>query len=255
MGHDRDESTTAADAGTAAAFAMTHWSLVLAAGHGGSAVARQAMAQLCQLYWYPLYAYARRQGADADADAARDLTQGFFEHLLEHELVARADAARGRFRSYLLQCFKNFASSERARARRQKRGGGDLVLSLEVPGMEQRFAGDLADGRDPESLYERQWALAVVDEALRRLREAFAAAGRERTFAVLAPRLTGEADGVSSRELARELGTTEGTVNVMVHRLRRQYREALSAVVFRTVASPAEVEDELRHLLRVLQAR
>jgi RNA polymerase sigma-70 factor (ECF subfamily) len=227
--------------------------LVLAAGHGGSAVAREAMAQLCQLYWYPLYAYARRQGADADA--ARDLTQGFFEHLLEHELVARAEASRGRFRSYLLQCFKNFASSERARARREKRGGGDLILSLDVPGMEQRFAGDLADGRDPESLYERQWALAVVEEALRRLRQEFVVAGRERTFTALAPRLTGDPDGVSSRELARELGTTEGTVDVMVHRLRRQYREALSAVVLRTVASPAEVEEELRYLLRVLQAR
>lgn len=250
MAREQDQSSGANP--TAAHFATTHWNLVFAAGHGGSGEAREAMAELCRIYWYPLYAYARCQGATADA--AQDLTQGFFAHLLEHDVVASADAARGRFRSFLRRCLQNFAASEHARATRVKRGGGRPLLSLDAPGAEARFASELADHHDPERLYERQWALAVIEEALRQLREAFVAAGRERTFDLLAPRLSGERDGVPAAELARQLGTTEGTVNVMMHRLRRRYRELLSAVVLRTVASPTEVEEELRYLLRVLQA-
>ncbi|MCZ7641322.1 MAG: hypothetical protein M5U12_37860 [Verrucomicrobia bacterium] len=232
-------------------FATTHWSLVFAAGHGGSAEARQAMAELCGIYWYPLYAYARHKGTSADA--AEELTQGFFEHLLAHDVVASAVAARGRFRAFLLRCFQNFAASEHARATRVKRGGGRPLLSLDVPGVEARVARQLADPRDPEQLYERHWALAVLEEAMRQLREAFAAEGRARAFELLAPRLSGERDGTSAAEVAQQLGTTESSVNVMVHRLRRRYREVLYRVVLRTVDSPTEVQEELRHLLRVLQ--
>lgn len=236
---------------SAAQFATTHWSLVFAAGHGASAEARGAMAELCRIYWYPLYAYARQKGAAPEA--AQDLTQGFFEHLLEHDLVASAEAARGRFRAFLLRCFKNFTASEHARATRQKRGGGQPLLSLDAPGAEERFARDLSDPCDPEVLYEKRWALAVIEEALRQLRAAFAAEGKERAFALLAPRLSGARDGAPSAELARELQTTEATVNVMVHRLRRRYREVLQGVVLRTVDSPIEVEEEMRYLLAVLQ--
>ena len=245
--HDQTEAT----AQTAAQFATTHWSLVSAAARGGSTAARQALADLCQIYWYPLYAYARHRGQVADA--ARDLTQGFFEHLLEHELVASADAAKGRFRAFLLRCFQNFMASEHARATRQKRGGGQLVFSLDAPGAEERFGRDLADHRSPEVLYERRWAVAVLDEAMRLLRQEFATAGRERTFEILAPRLGEDRDGAPAAHLAAQLGTTEGTVRVMVHRLRRRYRELLHVVVLRTVATPAEVSDELRHLFQVLQ--
>lgn len=235
-----------------AQFATTHWSLVFAAGHGGSAEARQAMAGLCQIYWYPLYAYARHKGASADA--AEELTQGFFEHLLAHDVVASADAARGRFRAFLLRCFQNFAAGEHARATRVKRGGGRPLLSLDVPGVEARVVRQLADPGDPERVYERHWAVAVLEEAMRQLREAFTAEGREEVFELLAPRLSGERDGNSATEVARQLETTEGNVNVMVHRLRGRYREVLHRVVLRTVDSPTEVQEELRHLLRVLQA-
>ena len=238
---------------TAAQFATTHWSLVLAAGHGGSAEARPALAELCRTYWYPLYAYARHKGTPADA--AQDLTQGFFEHFLEHQLVATADAAKGRFRAFLLRCFQNFAASEHARATRQKRGGGQPLFSLDAPGAEARFARELSDHHSPELLYERQWAVAVLDEAMRQLREEFASEGRQRIFDLLAPRLSGDRDGGACAELATQLGTTEGTVRVMTHRLRRRYRDVLNGVVLRTVSSPAEVSEELRHLLAVLRPR
>lgn len=249
IGSQKDPSA----ARTAAQFATTHWSLVLAAGQGGSGAARHALAELCRTYWYPLYAYARHKGTPADA--AQDLTQGFFEHFLEHELVCSADATKGRFRAFLLRCFQNFAASEHARATRQKRGGGQPLLSLDAPGAEARFARELSDPRSPEVLYERHWAVAVLDETLRRLREEFVAEGRERTFDLLAPRLSGERDGGSCADLAVQLGTTEGTVRVMVHRLRRRYREVLNGVVLRTVDSPSEVSEELRHLLEVLRPR
>lgn len=249
MAAELDQTESAGQ--TAAQFATTHWSLVSAAAHGGSTAARQALSDLCRIYWYPLYAYARHRGLDAEA--ARDLTQGFFEHLLEHELVAAADAAKGRFRAFLLRCFKNFMASEYARATRQKRGGGQPVFSLDAPGAEERFGRDLADHRNPEVLYERRWAVAVLEEAMRLLRQEFTTTGRGRTFELLATRLEPDRDGASYADLAAQLGTTEGTVGVMVHRLRRRYREMLHLVVLRTVSTPAEVSDELRHLLQVLQ--
>ena len=245
--HQTDPATP-----TAAQFATTHWSLVFAAGRGGSAEARQALAELCRIYWYPLYAYARHQGLACEA--ARDATQGFFEHLIEHELVASAEAARGQFRAFLLRCFQNFMASERARATRQKRGGGQPLLSLDAPGAEERFARELTDRRSPEVLYEHHWAVAVLDEAMRLLRREFTVQGRERTFNLLAPRLEGDRNGGSAADLATQLGTTEGTVRVMVHRLRRRYRDLLHGVVLRTVASPTEVLEEMQHLFHVLQS-
>jgi RNA polymerase sigma factor (sigma-70 family) len=247
-----EHEQTEAAAQTAAQFATTHWSLVSAAAHGGSTAARRALADLCQIYWYPLYAYARHRGLAADT--ARDLTQGFFEHLIEHQIVASADAAKGRFRAFLLACFKNFMASEHARATRQKRGGGQPVFSLDAPGAEERFGRELADHASPEVLYERRWAVAVLDEAMRRLRQEFVTAGRERTFELLSPRLEADRDGASIADLAAQLGAKEGTVRVMVHRLRRRYRDLLHLVVLRTVATPAEVTDELRHLFQVLEA-
>jgi RNA polymerase sigma factor (sigma-70 family) len=236
---------------TAAQFATTHWSVVVAAGDSASPKAQEALEALCRRYWYPLYAYARRTGHSPED--AQDLTQGFFEHLLKSRLVASADAAKGRFRSFLLQCFRNFMGAEHAKATRQKRGGHQSLLSLDAAGAEARFVGEPADPHRPEQLYERNWALAVLDEALLQVQQEFATSGRERAFEVLRPHLQGEDEDLSYAASARKLATSEAALRVMVYRLRRRYREILNGVVLGTVDSPAEVEDELRHLLQVVQ--
>jgi len=246
-----DEATGESAARTAAQFATTHWSVVLAAGHGGSTSASEALAELCRTYWYPLYAYARRTGSSPQD--AQDLTQGFFEHLLESRLIASADAAKGRFRSFLLRSFRNFNATGHARATRQKRGGGQALLSLDAAGAETKFGRDLSDTTNPELLYERNWALAVLDQAMLQVEREFVASGRERVFRLLRPCLQGDDDVPSRAAMAKELSTTEATVRVMVYRLRRRYRERLNDVVLRTVSSAAEVDEELRHLLQVLQ--
>jgi RNA polymerase sigma factor (sigma-70 family) len=234
------------------AFPPTHWSVVLAAGHGGSADAAAAVAELCRVYWYPLYAYARRSGRSPED--AQDATQGFFEHLLESRLVASADATKGRFRSFLLQCFRNFMASNHAQATRQKRGGGDSLLSLDAAGAEARFGREVTDQRSPEVLYERNWALAVLDEVMLQVEREFAASGRERTFQILHPHLQGDDNGPSYADVAKRLSTSVEAVRVMVYRLRRRYRELLNQTVLRTASSPAEVEEELRYLLRVVRS-
>jgi RNA polymerase sigma-70 factor (ECF subfamily) len=232
-------------------FPATHWSVVLAAGHGGSTDAAEALAQLCRAYWYPLYAYARRTGRSPED--AQDLTQGFFEHLIESRLVASAEATKGRFRAFLRQCFRNFMAADRAKATRQKRGGGQPILSLDATGAEARFGRETADMRSPDLLYERNWALAVLDEVMLQVQREFAASGRERAFQILRPHLQGDDHGLSYAAVAQELSTTAETARVMVYRLRRRYRELLNGVVLRTVGSPAEVDEELRHLLQVVQ--
>lgn len=234
-----------------AAFPATHWSVILTACQGGSADAAAALAELCHAYWYPLYAYARRSGRPAAE--AQDLTQGFFEHLLRRRLLDAADAARGRFRTFLLTCFKNFIASEHARAAAQKRGGARPWLSLDAVDAETRFGLEMADRRDPEWLFERNWALALLNEGLDRLACQCRETGRSRVFEALSPSLRGDPDGPTQARIARDLDTTEGTVRVMAYRLRRRYRELLRELVAQTVATPLEVEDELRHLLEVLQ--
>ena len=222
------------------------------AGHSGSGDAADALAELCRIYWYPLYAYARRSGRSPED--AQDLTQGFFEHLLATSLVASADATKGRFRAYLLQCFRNFMAADHAKATRHKRGGGQPVLSLDAIGAEARFGREMTDKHSPETLYERNWALAVLDEAMLEVEREFAASGREHTFLTLRPHLQGDDHGLSRAAVAKELSTSQETVRVMIYRLRRRYRERLHGVVLRTVSSSAEVDEELRHLLQIVQA-
>jgi len=246
------DATGNSAARTAAQFTTTHWSVVFAAGHGGSTSAAEALNELCRTYWYPLYAYARRTGSSPED--AEDLTQGFFRHLVECRLVDSADAAKGRFRSFLLRSFCNFKATEHAHATRQKRGGGQTILSLDAAGAEAKFGRDLSDTNNPEALYARNWALAVLDEAMLQVEREFAASGREHVFQVLRPYLQGDENALSHAAAGRELSTTEATVGVMVYRLRRRYREVLNGVVLRTVSSPAEVEEELRYLLQVVQA-
>ena len=232
-------------------FATTHWSVVLTAGQDESPEAAQALAALCETYWYPLYAYVRRRGYGAED--ARDLTQGFFAALLEKDYVRDADRERGRFRSFLLVALKRFLSKEWAKEHAQKRGGSRKTLSLDVSDGESRYAHEPSHDWTPERVYERRWALTLLDQVMARLRQRYADDGKGELFDRLKVFLTGGSGAPSHRELAAELGMTPGAVKVAVHRLRRRYRELLRAEVAETVADPKDVRDELQLLLAALQ--
>jgi RNA polymerase sigma-70 factor (ECF subfamily) len=234
-------------------FASTRWSLVLAAGRGDAPEARSALAVLCRMYWYPLYAYVRRSGHPADE--AKDLTQEFLTRLLEKRYLRAADAERGRFRCFLLTAFKRFLSRERQRARALKRGGGRGTLSLDFDQGESRFRIEPATDVTAEVLYERRFALAMLDQVTARLREEFERAGKPGAFDRLKVFLTGEARAPRYREVATATGTTEGAVKVAVHRLRRRFRDLVLAEVAQTVSTPEDVEEELRHLFEAVRSR
>jgi RNA polymerase sigma-70 factor (ECF subfamily) len=233
-------------------FATTHWSLVLAAGKGASAQARAALAALCQTYWYPFYAYVRRQGHQPDD--AQDLTQAFFARLLEKHYLQSADPERGRFRSFLLTAFQRFLSKERDRERTQRRGGGRKRLPLDFEAGERRYSLEPAHEVTAERIYEQRWALTLLDRVFARLREEFDRAGKPKDFTCLKVYLTGEAGTPSYQEAAAELGRTEGAVKVAVHRLRRRYRDLVREEIAQTVAGPEDVDEELRHLFAALRS-
>jgi RNA polymerase sigma-70 factor (ECF subfamily) len=227
-------------------FATTRWSLVLAAGRRSNTRSTDALASLCETYWYPVYAFIRRQGHDADA--ARDLTQEFFARVLEKNYFGAADPARGRFRAFLLASTRHFLSNERDRARALKRGGATPPLSLDVETAEGTYQLEGRDDLTPEKLFDARWATLLLDRALSRLREGYAASGKSATFDRLKGFLTGDAGDMTYSEAARALGSTEAAVKVAVHRLRRRFREALIEEIAETVASPADIDAELRHL-------
>jgi len=227
-------------------FATTHWSLVLAAGRGGSPASREALATLCQTYWYPLYAHVRRRGHRAEE--AQDLIQAFFARLLEKDYLRVVERDRGRFRSFLLAALDHFLANEWRRAHTRKRGGRRPTLSLDFRVGEGRYTVEPAHELTPVKLYERRWALTVIDQALAKLRDEFGRGGKGELFEQLKPYL-GAAEGAAPyRELAARLGMTEGGVKVAVHRLRRRCGELLRQEIARTVAGPQEVEEELRDL-------
>jgi RNA polymerase sigma-70 factor (ECF subfamily) len=232
-------------------FASTRWSIVAAAGRKESPDARAALAVLCQTYWYPLYAYARRRLAAAED--ARDLTQEFFARLLEKDYLQAADSRRGKFRSFLLATFQHFLANEHARSTAQKRGGQGRTLSLEFQHGEHRYRHEPADLATPETLYERRWALTLLEQALARLRQEFTASGKERLFEALKGTLTGDGTSEPYEQIGRELGLSESAVKTAAHRLRRRYQELLRAEVAQTVTSPEEVEDELRDLFAAVR--
>jgi RNA polymerase sigma-70 factor (ECF subfamily) len=231
-------------------FATTQWSLVLAAGRRGSVDGEEALARLCSLYWYPIFAFVRRQGHPADE--AQDLTQGFFARLLEKDDLRAADRSRGRFRSFLLSACQHFLANEWDRQLAGKRGGGQVPVSIDVAAAEGRYERALAHSETPERLYDRQWCLTLLAGVLDDLRLDYEAAGRERVFDRLKDFLTAEEDAGTHADAARELGMSAAAVKVAVHRLRRRYREALRRRVAETVESATEVDDEIRHLLRAL---
>lgn len=232
------------------AFVTTHWSVVVAAGRADTARARDALARLCQTYWHPLYAYVRRVGHSPHD--AQDLTQEFFARLLEKNFLAGADESRGRFRSFLLASLKHFLANEWHKARAQKRGGGQIPVPIDMAAAETSIGFEPADTTTAEKIYERRWALTLLDRVLRRLREEFVRDGKEKLFEQLKPTLTEASRSVRYAEMAARLGTSEGAVKVAVHRLRQRYREILRAEIAETVAGPDEVEDELRNLFAAL---
>lgn len=220
----------------------------MAAGQGASPDARQALEALCRLYWYPLYAFVRRLGHQSDD--AQDLTQAFFTRLLEKDCIQAADPNRGRFRSFLLASFKHFIADERDRAGAEKRGGGKVFLPLDFAAGERRYHLEPAHDWTAERIYERRWAMTLLDQVLERLRREFEESGKATIFNRLKGFLTGE--GAPHRQVAAELDMAEGAVKVAVHRLRSRYRKLVLAEIGRTVVEPGETDEELRHLFAAI---
>ncbi|MBT4865277.1 MAG: sigma-70 family RNA polymerase sigma factor [Planctomycetaceae bacterium] len=236
-----------------AAFATTRWSVVLSAGDRSSPDAASALETLCQVYWYPLYAFARRGGSSPDDSA--DLTQEFFSRLLEQEFLLAADREKGRFRSFLLTVFKRFLSKERDRAQTQKRGGGRRFLSINVQVGEQRYGFEPSDGWTPEALFERQWALTLLGQVMDKLQSDYEAKGRGALFNLCQPFLTGSGDGPAYPEIALQLEMNETAVRVAVHRLRERYRDMLKHEVAQTITETDSVEDELNYLRLAIRGK
>jgi RNA polymerase sigma factor (sigma-70 family) len=234
-------------------FATTHWSVVVAAGRSDASGAREAISRLCQVYWYPLYAYVRRRGHSPQD--AEDLTQGFFLQLLEHNWIARADQNKGRFRSFLLMTLDRFLANEWDKSRARKRGGHLRQVSLVMTDAENRFSREPADTTTPEQEFDRQWALTVLDQVLGGLRDEYARRGQAELFDALKPTLIGSRTSQPYGQLGAVLGMSEGSVQAAVFRLRQRYRERLKGEIAQTVASPEDVESEVRHLFRVLARR
>lgn len=237
-------------AGGPPAFVTTHWSAVLAAQRSDSTRAQNALAALCQTYWYPLYAYVRRRGY-APADA-QDLTQEFFTHVLEQKWLTRADPQRGRFRTFLLSALNHFLANEWHKARAIKRGGNAQTVPLQFDSAETRYGVEPVDRRTPEQIFERRWALALLDKVLKQLREQYHAEGKADLYEALRPCLIGDRQAQPYAELASKLGLTEGAVKVTVHRLRQHYRQLLRAEIASTVSGAAEVDAEMRCLFAAL---
>jgi RNA polymerase sigma-70 factor (ECF subfamily) len=235
----------------AANFTPTHWSVVLAAAACSDSIhARDALERLCRNYWLPIYAFVRRQGHNPHD--AQDLTQEFFARLLEKNYLARADRDKGRFRSFLLASVKHFLANEWDKARAQKRGGRHMVISIDAALAESSFGSEPADLLTAEKIFERRWALALLEQVLRRLREEYTCDGKERQFEQLKATLTEASRSLPYAEIAARLATSEGAVKVAVHRLRQRYRELLRAEIADTVANAGEIDDEIRNLFTAL---
>jgi RNA polymerase sigma-70 factor (ECF subfamily) len=231
-------------------FATTRWSLV-AAAQGTDPTARDALATLCQDYWYPLYAYVRRRG-HATAEA-QDLTQGFFLHLLEKGTLRVADQTRGRFRSFLLASLEHYIANQWRHDQAQKRGGGRQILSLDVDEAERRYGREPADEMTPEKIYVRRWALTLLTKAIETLRDEYARSDRLPIFEALKLYLGGEDSTVPYRELAAQLNTTEGAVKVAIHRFRQRCRECLRQAIAQTVVADEDIDQELRQLFQAFE--
>ena len=237
--------------GEAARFATTHWSVVLAARADEPAQAAEALAQLCRTYWYPLYAHVRRRGHDHHA--AQDLTQEFFARLLEKRWLDAVSPKKGRFRSFLLAAADHFLANDWRDARAAKRGGGQTVVPLEeTKASEERFAREASVDGAPERVFDKSWATAVLDQALARLQQEFAARGKDAQFEDWKIFLTREATIQDCQAAGRRLGMSAGAVTVAVHRFRERYGDLLREIVAQTVSETTDVDEELRYLFALL---
>jgi DNA-directed RNA polymerase specialized sigma24 family protein len=235
-------------ANRAGSFPDTRWSMVFRARSTDPA-AGAALSELCRVYWRPVYSFLRRQG-NASHDA-EDLTQGFFVMLLDQESFASVDEARGRLRSFLLVALKRFAANEYQRGRTQKRGGSVMHVPLDIGDAEEHYTAEPATGLAPDLMFEKQWAVTLLDTVLAKLREDYARDGREGIFDALKGRFTTDDDPALLASVADQLGMKEGAVKVAMHRMRQRYRTLLRSQIALTVDSPREVDEEIMHLFKV----
>jgi RNA polymerase sigma factor (sigma-70 family) len=233
-------------------FAPTRWSVVLAAKDKCSPDSAAALEVLCRTYWYPLYAFIRRQGHSSHD--AQDLTQGFFARLLEKDYLRAAAREKGRFRTFLRVALKRFLANEWDRSRTLKRGRGTFSISLDASAGEERYRCEMSDTLPPERIYDQRWAMTLLEQAMSRLRTEYGNAGKMAEFQQMKRALTADRGAIAYGEIAGALGMTEGAARVAVHRLRKRFRELCRDAVADTVAGPEEVEDELRYLVEILSS-
>jgi len=224
---------------------------VLAAAEKESGSADAALERLCRTYWYPLYAHVRRRGYDAQE--APDLTQAFFERLLEKSFLRAVDRNKGRFRTFLLTALDHFLANELRRDHARKRGGGRSCISLDDDTVEERYRLEPAHHETPERLFERRWALTLLDQAMQRLTAENAVSGKTDLFDAVKPLIGGDRADLSHSLLAARFGLTENAINLTLLRLRRRYGELIREEIAQTVASPGEVDEELRHLVEAIR--
>lgn len=234
----------------AAQFPPTLWSVVLAAGETSSPRSQEALATLCRTYWYPLYAFLRRQG-NSPTDA-EDLTQGFLIHLCQSNRLGSVGREKGKFRSFLLASLKNFLTDEARKASAQKRGGGQPMIALDSVSAEERYALEPPDVLDPEKMFERRWALTLLERTLARLEAEFESPDKRERFELLRDYLLGDPPPETYAEVGRRLGLGEGGVKSLVSRMRQRYRELFREEIAGTVAGDAEIDEETRHVFAIL---
>jgi len=236
---------------TAAQFATTRWSVVLVAGEGDSTQSQLALEELCRSYWYPLYAYVRRRGSTQHD--AEDLVQGFFAQILRHQSLSRVSPEKGRFRSFLIASFDYYLADDFARKTAAKRGGGQTTISFDAVDAEKRFALEPAERLTPLDLFERRWALTLLEQVLRQLELVHQETGKQEFFSATKHLLHGDRSSHTYAEIASRIGMTEGALKVSVSRMRRRFRELLVEAVRDTVGTPGDLQPELRHLLRAVR--
>lgn len=235
---------------TGMGFQTTHWSVVLAARDRDGTVGREALANLCSTYWYPLYAFVRRQGAAPPE--AEDLTQEFLFQIIERHALGTVQPAAGKFRSFLLACLKNFLANQRERAHAQRRGGGKPVVPLDSTDAETRYSLEPVDHRTPEAVFERRWAITVLERTMTALRREYSSGEKRQQLEELEGFLPSGKAGCSRAELAAKRGVSVGAIDVAIHRLRQRFGALLREQVAQTVSTDAEVEEEIRHLISVI---
>jgi RNA polymerase sigma-70 factor (ECF subfamily) len=234
---------------TAAQFATTRWSTVLAAGDSASPDSREALEKLCRSYWFLLYAFVRRQGQPPED--AKDLVQGFLLYLLERHVIDKARPELGRFRSFLLGCLKNYLAQQRDQSRAEKRGGDRQLIPLDAAEAERRLRTEPAHEVTPDTLFDQKWGVAVLAQALKAVETDYSRSGQAKVFQRLHPFLQGDCARLAYREAAEGLGMAEPAVRMAVTRLRRRYRDALRQVVAETFSDPKDIDAELRYLIQI----